>query len=230
MKFKIITTAAFTILSVIAFGQITTGKISYDVKLSSDNPQMAAYISQMENSMLETYFTGDKSRTDMFMGEMSTTNSISSKDNDTTLILFDNMFMGKIAMKVTEADSDEDDEMAKASKVKSVEFVEGETKEIIGYKCKKAIVTFENDYVSEVWYTEDIVPNLRGGQYLFEEIKGLPLEMNAKTFGMEMQMTAYEFKAKLGKKDIQQKFSMEIPKGYTLKTAEDLKQMQGGGR
>jgi|SRR5690554_1031580 len=229
MKFKFITSVAFSILSLIAFGQVTTGKISYDVKLSSDNPQMTAYISQMENSMLEIYFVGDKSRTDFYMGEMSTTNTVSSKDNDTTLVLLDNMFMGKVALKVTE-DETEDNEMMNASKVRSVEIVEGESKEIIGYKCKKAIVTFENDFVSEVWYTEDIVPGLRGGQFLFDEIKGLPLEMNSKSFGMDMQMEAYEFKGKLSKKDIQQKFSFDIPKGYTLKTAEDLKQMQGGGR
>lgn len=229
MKFKFITSVAFSILSLIAFGQVTTGKISYDVKLSSDNPQMTAYISQMENSMLEIYFVGDKSRTDFYMGEMSTTNTISSKDNDTTLVLLDNMFMGKVALKVTE-DETEDNEMMNASKVRSVEIVEGESKEIIGYKCKKAIVTFENDFVSEVWYTEDIVPGLRGGQFLFDEIKGLPLEMSSKSFGMDMQIEAYEFKGKLSKKDIQQKFSFDIPKGYTLKTAEDLKKMQGGGR
>jgi len=209
-------------LAVAVFSQITTGKVSYDVYLSSDNPQMSAYIEQMESSLMEIFFDGGKTRNDFFMGEMSTTHTISIQGEDTTLVLMDNMYLGKVALKVTENEEDESGEYS--FKVKSVELIDGETKEVAGYQCKKAVVTYDNDFSTEVWYTEEIKPEHRVGQYLFEEIPGMPLEMTGKNFGMDMKIVAYEVSNKLSKRQINSLFSLEIPKGYTLKTVEELRQ------
>jgi len=215
-------TAMMAFLAVTVFSQITTGKVSYDVYLSSDNPQMSAYIEQMESSLMEIFFDGGKTRNDFFMGEMSTTHTISIQGEDTTLVLMDNMYLGKVALKVTENEEDESGEYS--FKVKSVELIDGETKEVAGYQCKKAVVTYDNDFSTEVWYTEEIKPEHRVGQYLFEEIPGMPLEMTGKNFGMDMKIVAYEVSNKLSKRQINSLFSLEIPKGYTLKTVEELRQ------
>lgn len=215
-------TAMMAFLAVTVFSQITTGKVSYDVYLSSDNPQMSAYIEQMESSLIEIFFDGGKTRNDFFMGEMSTTHTISIQGEDTTLVLMDNMYLGKVALKVTENEEDESGEYS--FKVKSVELIDGETKEVAGYQCKKAVVTYDNDFSTEVWYTEEIKPEHRVGQYLFEEIPGMPLEMTGKNFGMDMKIVAYEVSNKLSKRQINSLFSLEIPKGYTLKTVEELRQ------
>jgi len=215
-------TAMMAFLAVAVFSQITTGKVSYDVYLSSDNPQMSAYIEQMESSLMEIFFDGGKTRNDFFMGEMSTTHTISIQGEDTTLVLMDNMYLGKVALKVTENEEDESGEYS--FKVKSVELIDGETKEVAGYQCKKAVVTYDNDFSTEVWYTEEIKPEHRVGQYLFEEIPGMPLEMTGKNFGMDMKIVAYEVSNKLSKRQINSLFSLEIPKGYTLKTVEELRQ------
>lgn len=215
-------TAMMAFLAVAVFSQITTGKVSYDVYLSSDNPQMSAYIEQMESSLMEIFFDGGKTRNDFFMGEMSTTHTISIQGEDTTLVLMDNMYLGKVALKVTENEEDESGEYS--FKVKSVELIDGETKEVAGYQCKKAVVTYDNDFSTEVWYTEEIEPEHRVGQYLFEEIPGMPLEMTGKNFGMDMKIVAYEVSNKLSKRQINSLFSLEIPKGYTLKTVEELRQ------
>lgn len=215
-------TAMMAFLAVAVFSQITTGKVSYDVYLSSDNPQMSAYIEQMESSLIEIFFDGGKTRNDFFMGEMSSTHTISIQGEDTTLVLMDNMYLGKVALKVTENEEDESGEYS--FKVKSVELIDGETKEVAGYQCKKAVVTYDNDFSTEVWYTEEIKPEHRVGQYLFEEIPGMPLEMTGKNFGMDMKIVAYEVSNKLSKRQINSLFSLEIPKGYTLKTVEELRQ------
>lgn len=215
-------TAMMAFLAVTVFSQITTGKVSYDVYLSSDNPQMSAYIEQMESSLIEIFFDGGKTRNDFFMGEMSSTHTISIQGEDTTLVLMDNMYLGKVALKVTENEEDESGEYS--FKVKSVELIDGETKEVAGYQCKKAVVTYDNDFSTEVWYTEEIKPEHRVGQYLFEEIPGMPLEMTGKNFGMDMKIVAYEVSNKLSKRQINSLFSLEIPKGYTLKTVEELRQ------
>lgn len=216
---KAILTGTLVMFSVIVFSQATKGKVTYDVFVSSDDPNTSAYVDQMENSLLEIFFVGEKLRTNFYMGEMMTTTTISIEDQDTTLVLLDGM-MGKIAMKVTE--NDMDDEQRMAMEKKEVELIEGDTKEVMGYTCKKAIITGADEEEAVVWYTEEIVPNYRESEYLHEDIPGLPLEMYTKYGKMDLKIVAFEFKNKVKKED--QVFSLEVPEGFALKTVEEMKQ------
>lgn len=225
MNIKIgLTTVAIALTSFV-FSQITEGKISYEVYVSSDNPQLASYVEQMENSQLDIVFTDENSRSELNMGGMSNNISIFNKASGASLVLMDNMYMGKIAMNLSKEEQEEskDSEQAQAFKVEEVSIVDGETKEILGHQCKKAILYMANGNESIVWFTEDIVPGFRADPYLFEEIPGLPLEMTSKSFGMDMKMVAYSFTDKLKKKQTDKMFSMEVPKGYTVKTMEEMK-------
>ncbi len=221
---KALFTGLALVISLVSFAQITKGKISYDMYFSTDDPQVSAYIDRLENSLLEIYFDEGKSRSNFFMGDLMTTNSITVEGKDTTLVLLDGM-MGRIAMKVTKEDMDE--EQRQSTEVESVDFVSGETKEIIGYTCKKAIVTLKNGGKAEVWYTEEIVPPYREGQYLYEKIPGLPLEINT-TYrkSMDLKIVAFEFKKKIKKPE--EVFSLEVPEKYTIMTAEEMKSMRQG--
>lgn len=205
-----------------SIGQITQGRASYDLVFSSDDPQTSAYVSQMDGSTLEIYFYGDKTRSEMYMGEFMTTINIMDKNQDTTLTLLDGM-MGKIAMKTT--DDDMDDEQKLAMSERQVELVEG-TKEIMGYTCKKAIITTTDGNESIVWYTPEIVPNYREGQFLIDEIPGLPLEMTSKWGNMSITCVAFEFNKKL--KKTEKLFDTSVPDGFTLRTSEEMKQMRRG--
>lgn len=205
-------------------GQKTKGQLSYDVFISSDDPQTSAYVDNMEGSILELYFGEGKVRTEMYMGDFMSTTSVSIEGNDTTLTLLDGM-MGKIAMKTTLEDLD--DEQRLAFTERDVELVDGETKEIMGYTCKKAIITTPDENESVVWYTEELVPAYRGGMYLYDEIPGVPLEMSSSWGKMDMKFVAFDYSKKLKKPE--ELFSMEVPKGFTLRTQEELKQMRGGG-
>lgn len=205
-------------------GQKTKGQVSYDVFISSDDPQTSAYVDNMEGSILELYFGEGKVRTEMYMGDFMTTTSVSIDGNDTTLTLLDGM-MGKIAMKTTLEDLDDEQRLAYTER--DVELVEGETKEVMGYTCKKAIVTTPDENEAIVWYTEELVPAYRGGMYLYDEIPGVPLEMTSSWGKMDMKFVAFDFSKKLKKPE--KLFSMEIPKGFTLRTSEEMKQMRRGG-
>jgi len=220
---------AFLILITLCFvmtnsvqAQQKKGRVSYDIVFSSDDPQTSAYIDQMEGSTLEIYFGENSIRTEMYMGEFMTTINILTKESDTSLTLLDGM-MGKIAMKTTLDDLDDEQQLALTER--EVELV-NETKEIMGYKCKKAIITTADDQESVVWYTEEIVPDYRSGQYLYEEIPGVPLQMEATWGKMHMTMVAFEYKKKLKKPE--KLFDMEVPNGYTLRTAEEMKAMRQG--
>lgn len=219
MKIKAILGIAVMVFSFTAFSQATKGKISYDVYVSSDDPTVSAYVDQMEGSALELTFMEGKIRTDMFVGQMMTTTTVNIENQDTSLVLLDGM-MGKIAMKVTENDMDEEQRLAFENR--EIDLID-ETKEIMGYKCKKAIVTTGDANESVVWYTEEILPGYRVGQYLFDEIPGTPLEMYSNWGKMKLKIVAFEFKEKLKKTD--EIFSSKIPEGYTLKTPEDMKKL-----
>jgi hypothetical protein len=204
--------------------QKTKGQVSYDVVLSSEDPQTSAYVDNMEGSILELYFGEGKVRTEMYMGDFMSSTSISVDGNDTTLTLLDGM-MGKIAMKTTIEDLEDEQRLAYSER--NIELIEGETKEVMGYTCKKAIVTTPDEKEAVVWYTEELVPAYRGGMYLYDEIPGIPLEMSSSWGKMDMKMVAFDFSKKLKKPE--KLFNMEVPKGYTLQTPEEMKQMRKGG-
>lgn len=209
-------------LSLSSAAQISQGRASYDLVFSSDDPQTSAYVSQMEGSTLEIYFFGDKTRSEMNMGEFMTTINIMEKGQDTSLTLLDGM-MGKIAMKTTENELEDEQKLALSER--RVDLVEG-TKEIMGYTCKKAIVTTTDGNESVIWYTPEILPIHREGQFLIDEIPGLPLEMTANWGNMNITCVAFEFSKKLKKPE--KLFDTAIPDGFTLRTSEEMKQMRRG--
>ncbi|WP_107039022.1 hypothetical protein [Brumimicrobium mesophilum] len=217
MKLKAILGTVVLILSMTAFSQATKGKLSYDVFVTSDDAAAAGMLSQTEGSLMELTFMDGKVRTDLFIGQIMTKTAITLQDADTALILIDAMF-GRIAMKVTENDMDEEDRLAYENR--EVELT-NETKEIMGYECKKAIVTVGGSDETIIWYSEEIVPNYRKNEYLLKEIPGAPLEMYTTWRNMDMKYVAYEFKEKLKKTD--EIFSTEVPEGFTLRTAEEMK-------
>lgn len=212
----------FVLGSLPVIGQKTKGQVSYDIIVSSDDPQASAYVDQMEGGILELYFDNNNIRTDMYLGEFMTTTNINHKGEDTTLTLLDGM-MGKIAMKTTEEDMDDEQRLAMTER--RIDLVEG-SKEIMGYTCKKALITGADDNESVVWYTDEIVPAYREGTYLFEEIPGVLLSMESQWGKMNMTMVAFEYKKKIKKAD--KLFSLEVPKGYTLRSVEEMKAMRQG--
>lgn len=216
------------LFSTVIFAQETTGEISYDIDFSSDNTEAQPFLQRMENSSLTIYFSKGKLRSDMHMGDFMTTQTISIKELDSTMVFMDGM-MGRIAMPSSHKNISEEDEknrqnMMLVSDNATLEFT-SDTKKIIGYNCKKVIIKTE-DSESEVWYTEDILPDYRVGQFFSEKIPGTPLEINTKTMGMDVKAVAYKFKGKLKKEDAI--FSIELPKGYIIRTPEEMRQMSGG--
>lgn len=200
--------------------QTTKGRMSYDMIMTSDDPQTSAYISNMEGSTMELYFGQNKIRSEMYLGDFMTIVSIAHKSKDTTLSLTDGM-MGKIATKSTLDDMEDEERLAITER--RIDLMD-ETKEIMGYTCKKAIITTPDDNESIVWYTPEIVPEYRSGQFLYEEIPGVPMMMTSTWGKMDIVMKAFEFKKKLKKPD--KLFSMEIPKGYTIMTPKEVKEMR----
>lgn len=209
----------FTVLlgfTLVTTAQITEAKIAYDIKMSSDNPEIEMQLAMMQGSKLEMVFSEEKSKQQVSMGGFMTTTTISDSKTGETLTLMDGM-MGKIAMRMN-ANDVADEENADGDF--EVEFV-NETKEILGHTCHKAIMVDEAGNESIFWYSKEIQAPKTDSQYIQKEIPGMPLEFTMVSPEVTMTFTATELSTKLKKGD--KNFSMDIPEGYNEMTPDQMR-------
>jgi GLPGLI family protein len=199
------------------FEGIITYKITYP-----DNK-----FNEGQQAMLPKMFTisvkGTKARTEM-NSSMGNQVEITDYADQTQVVLFD-MMGQKFSMKSTKEDIQK--ENAKAP-VPTVE-ITNETKMIAGYKCKKAVVTTNDDGVKstfEVYYTSDLGPKaVNFYNPLYKDIDGVMLEftMKEQQFTMVFTATAIEKKG-LSAKDF------DVPAEFKPITKEELQKKFGGGQ
>lgn len=216
MKRQILSVIAAVFTAITVSAQISEGHVKYSIEMTSDNPEMAMGIAMMQGSTLDLYFKGTKSRSEMTMGSLMTTVVISDADKKESLTLMSGM-MGNTAYRSSIEDEAEESEETPDMEITVTE----ETKVILGYTCKKAIMTDEEGNESVFWVTEEIEANKEGQTMLNNKIPGFPLQMEVLTNGMTMSITALEFAKKIKDKKL---FDMVIPDGYTETTQEELMQ------
>lgn len=202
------------------------GTVSYsmDMTMKEMPPEAAA---MLKNSELILQMKSGHSRMES-KTPMSNTISLTDEKNKSYLMLLDVMGT-KYLIKSKPEDLKKEAEKPNV-KVKDLP----ETKDILGYKCKKAEVTVadpdsKKETTTIVYYTTDI-PYTSQSHEVFKGLKGFPLEygINAEN-GMQIKFTAKSIvKEKLDDK------IFAVPEGYKEITAEDLqKEMMknlGGGQ
>lgn len=128
--------------------------------------------------------------------------------------------MGQKAIVTT---TDELEEMEEGQEQPEMEFeLINETKEILGYTCKKAIMTDEDGNEVIYWYSEEIKVSSTGQQYARPEIPGFPMEFEVDQNGVIMSFLATTFSEKLTD-DKDTLFDTSVPEGYETMTLEELK-------
>lgn len=223
--FLVVVIMLTTILS--GHAQMTEGKVFYDMEFTSDDSDMAMAIMMMQGSKLKIYFQNEATRSDVHMGAAMDMTTIVNENSKEVLMLMSMPMMGiKFAIPSTTDELNKNNEEAEDNKL-DIRLI-NEKKEILGYKCKKAIGTDKDGNEAYFWYTEEIEVNKKGQGYLREEVPGYPLEYEIMQNGMKVKITATKFEKSLSEDEVKQLFSMEIPEGYEVKTMEDLEQMGGG--
>src|SRR5690606_40491910 len=110
-------------------------------------------------------FKDNLTRSEMSMGSIMKISTITNTEAENSLMLMSGM-MGNIAVKITQ----EDVESAKVEAPEMEIVLVDETKDIQGYKCRKAIATDEDGSESIFWYTEEININKEGQSYLNSQV------------------------------------------------------------
>jgi GLPGLI family protein len=195
--------------------KLSEGKITYEISFPGMqiDPQQAA----MLPTESITYIKGDKSRSEQKMGMGMSQVVISDSKANSAVILMD-MMGNKTAIKMTAA------EMEKGEKEKPQVKVLDETKEIAGYKCKKAEITDSKGNTSQVYFTKDIKGTQGGGKGLFKELDGFPMEFELKQQGMSMKFTVTNVSDEKVDDNL-----FAVPAGYKEMTLEEFQKSMGGG-
>jgi GLPGLI family protein len=209
--------AIFTLFSFQSLAKEFKGVITYRITVEG-----SAVTDEMKTMMPKTMImsiAGNKSRSEMVMS-MGKTISITGGDAKTAITLMD-MMGQKIAIQSNYEEIMKEIGDAPEAKVE----VTGETKEIAGYTCKKAVVSIPaEDQEIIVYFTEELgtgAINFDNPQ--FKDINGVMLEfeMPNAEFTMKFEATSVE------KKNVPES-DFTIPDGYQIKTKEELKSMFGG--
>ena len=221
---KILLSLALIVGSItVNYAQIKEGHVTYKIDISTENPDMEMVVGMMQGSTLDIYFKEKMTRAEMKMGSMMNMTTISDEKSGKLLMLMSGM-IGKKAISTTTEELSSEDEKEKPKY--EVELVD-ETKDIAGYKCKKAILTDEEGNESTFWYTEEIEVSKKGQNYLNENVPGYPMQYEINNSGLVMGMTVTNITKELSKSDLKL-FDMAIPEGYAEMTMEELQQMGMG--
>jgi len=211
---KKITLVLLILFSVNIFAQkeIKEGVISMKITMSSDNDQVNSSLAMLGDMTTTTYFKGNKSVTLLSNPMSGSTSTILDNDKKEMLLLMDNPMLGKKFKKSTIESSEEDLKNITAKET-------GDTKTILGYKCKGYDITINKDGKESkmtMYVTDKITAPNQQNWTLSKKIEGYPLylSVNAKqgAFTINTVMEAIELKSE---KVDSSKFDMSIPEGYT---------------
>lgn len=186
------------------------GVITYNIEYNDLPEEMKGFETMLPQETVMK-IKGENTRTEQNTG-MGSTVSIFSGDLGSTTTLM-NMMGQKVAIKGGEKEA--------AEKQEELNIVyHDESKDIAGYKCKKATITIQGEPIV-IYYTEEINTKQVSSQY--KGLKGFPMEYEVNNQGINMTMVVKEVKKE---KISDSEFS--IPDDYQLMTVEEFqKQMSG---
>jgi len=216
---KKIIVSILIIIFTITFTNAQEGYVKYDIEMSSESPEVSMGLAMMKGSEMEILFKGNDSKIKMNMGSFMTIETVTKNNSDVLLLM--SGIIGKRAIKTTKKELEESEGGAPNF---SVVFEEG-VKTILGYTCKKAIVSVGDATGLIFWYTDKIqMPNDKmlnaNGK-----VPGMILSFESSEAEVNMSFIATKVESKI---DATVKFSLEIPEGYTEQPFEDFKKMSGG--
>jgi|SRR5690554_2092340 len=193
--------------------------VKYEINMKSDDYDVQTQLGVMQGSTLQIFLKGNKSRTEMNMGGLMKTTTIFNEEQNKGVLIMDGMF-GKQAATFDDKKNQETDSLDL-----DIEWID-ESKDILGYTCKKAVISTEENTELIYWYTEEIDPKANSlNNYVKKEIPGFVLKFSVHQPQMSMTFTATEIQEKV--KETKGMFDVTIPEGYTEKSFKEIQEMTG---
>ena len=215
-NFKKLAFVAFAIVSTQIYAQTKSGAVTYEMSMP-DNEEMAA----MGTNTIKISFDEKSSATQMdMMGGMISVKTISiDKNNPKEARMLMDM-MGKKYEVTGSSEGFGNTDVASLKDAESVTYDKKETKEILGYKCYKALVKMTSGVVNTFFITEAIAVQSLPTDKL--KLAGFPLEVEVNSANGKVLLVA----TAVDKAPSASCF--KIPEGYKKVTQEELQQELGG--
>jgi GLPGLI family protein len=181
---KLLALALSTTIGISSFAQKVVSELTlvYDASISSGSaePRMA---DALDGSTTTLYIKGHLSRVEMVSALFSSTTIHDSKSGNAVVLR--EVSGQKLLIRMNS-----DNWQEKNRRYKDIEFKNtGETKNIAGYNCKKAVATLKDGSSFVVYYTPDLIPENRNYDYQFRSLNGLPLEYELNMGKMTIKYT-----------------------------------------
>ena len=212
MKFLYIFIFLFSSINLLAQKNLSEGSIVYNISVEtgSAQPKMA---DMLDGATTTVYLKGNQSRTEMISG-LGSEATIYNATTDNGVILKD--YSGqKLMITLTPQDWKKNNQ-----KYDGITFENtGETAEIAGFKCQKAIAKLKDGSSFTVYYTNDVSVNNKEYDYQFKTLPGLAVQYEMENGKMKFKFTL----AKINYSTVPAA-KFEIPKtGYRVLTYEEAK-------
>ena len=187
------------------FSQDFEGKIIFSVTYASQD-SISKVPSHFKNQTITEYISDDRIRIDQ---SSSIGNQVSVyRANDSTYFILLNAEDSKIAITMSKEFA-----VSTGKKVPKIKY-KWKSRNIAGFKCKLAIVTYPNEEPIEVYYTKEISPTVN---QKFEGLKGYPLLF----YFVIDNVIEYHSAVSLEVKELEDDL-FEIPEGYKVMTLEEF--------
>tara|TARA_R110002072_G_scaffold251518_2_gene410388 strand:+ start:10203 stop:10880 length:678 start_codon:yes stop_codon:yes gene_type:complete len=166
----------------LSFSQMSEGVIQYSIDIEAADTSLKSRQTAglLYNSMMKIFFTKDLLRIDYKMGEMTDMKMIIDYDRNASLSLVENN-QGKFAILKKADELEYQNERDENSTIKLF----NDTKKVLGYTCKKAVVT-SNGLKTVYWYTDQINIDFKGQEFFDKKIPGFPMVFTTIQGGMKM--------------------------------------------
>jgi len=191
------------------------GTVVYGIEYKDLPAEMAAFEAMLPDETI-IKIKGDNSRTEQSLGMgMKQVTIFDTKKGQGTLLL--DMMGKKTAVEMSSEQMDK--QRGEKAKELDIQYIDGETKKIADYDCKKAIIKGAEGIELEVYYTEALPSN---ASREFKGLKGFPLQYTIASGPMKMELVAKSVKQESIDKGL-----FVIPDGYEKQTFDEFQKSMG---
>lgn len=210
IKFSFLLTLAFFFQSSRLDAQISEGYFLYIVKATAVDTSLETKqkIGMLQNNSMELSFSGQKARIDFVMGSAMTSTIIVDNTIPKGLSLNkgpQGAFAAYLGARELQKNFMPSDSTAR------IELI-NESKVILGFNCKKAIL-YQNGDVTVYWYTNEIEIDKSNHQVINSMIPGFPLNFYTVKEGIRIEYIISNYSLEV---DESKEFSLAVPEGYKL--------------
>lgn len=195
------------------------GKVLYDITYDSLAPSLKSNMGYLAKDAA-MYFKGKKSRAEMGVGPFGKNVTINDQEAKNMTILL-NVFGKKMALVKTDSEMVAFKNTMVKDSLPTEVILTGDTKKILGYACKKAIIKrypkYQGVQTTEVWFTPQIRPFYVDPDPAFKKLDGLLMD-----FRINQDGNIVHIKAKLVLPAPIDDSLFLIPKDYQFVTESEL--------